>query len=115
MDIKKKADALVRKHQTRNPFEIILGLNVILVFAPLTGVRGFYQYFQRNNIIYIDENLPPHEQAFVCAHELGKKPMLFLWIHVRISILTDTNWKQISLQWIFLSETILFLNIRSVP
>ena len=50
MDIKKKADALVRKHQTRNPFEIILGLNVILVFAPLTGVRGFYQYFQRNNI-----------------------------------------------------------------
>ena len=71
MDIKKKADALVRKHQTRNPFEIILGLNVILVFAPLTGVRGCYQYFQRNNIIYIDENLPPHEQAFVCAHELG--------------------------------------------
>ena len=71
MDIKKKADALVRKHQTRNPFELILGLNVILVFAPLTGVRGFYQYFQRNNIIYIDENLPPHEQAFVCAHELG--------------------------------------------
>ena len=44
MDIKKKADALVRKHQTRNPFELILGLNVILVFAPLTGVRGFYQY-----------------------------------------------------------------------
>ena len=71
MDIKKKADALVRKHQTRNPFELILGLNVILVFAPLIGVRGFYQYFQRNNIIYIDENLPPHEQAFVCAHELG--------------------------------------------
>ena len=24
MDIKKKADALVRKHQTRNPFEIRL-------------------------------------------------------------------------------------------
>ncbi len=84
MDIKKKADALVRKHQTRNPFELILGLNVILVFAPLIGVRGFYQYFQRNNIIYIDENLPPHEQAFVCAHELGhmflhKKPMLFFY------------------------------------
>ena len=71
MDIKKKADALVRKHQTRNPFELILGLNVILVFAPLTGVRGFYQYFQRNNIIYIDDSLPEHEQILVCAHELG--------------------------------------------
>ena len=66
MDIKKKADSLVRKHQTRNPFEIIQGMNVIVVFAPLCGVRGFYQYF-----IYIDENLPEHEKKFVCAHELG--------------------------------------------
>lgn len=71
MDIKKKADSLVRKYQTRNPFEIIRGLNVILVFAPLTGTRAFYQYFQRNNLIYIDENLSRHEQAFECAHEMG--------------------------------------------
>lgn len=71
MDIKKKADSLVRKHQTRNPFEIIQGMNVIVVFTPLCGVRGFYQYFQRNNIIYIDEDLPEHEKKFVCAHELG--------------------------------------------
>lgn len=71
MDIKKKADLLARKHQSRNPFEIIKGLNSILVFAPLVGVRGFYQYFQRNNIIYVDEDLPYHEKMFVCAHELG--------------------------------------------
>lgn len=71
MDIKKKVDVLVREHQTRNPFDIIRGLNVIPVFVPLIGVRGFYQYFQRNNIIYIDENLPRHEQILVCAHELG--------------------------------------------
>lgn len=71
MDIKKKVDMLVRKHRSRNPIEIISGMNVIPVFIPLVGVRGFYQYFQRNNIIYIDENLPCHEQLFVCAHELG--------------------------------------------
>lgn len=71
MDIKKKADSLVRKYQTRNPFEIIRGLNAILIFAPLTGTRAFYQYFQRNNLIYIDENLPAHEKAFECAHEMG--------------------------------------------
>lgn len=71
MDIKKKTDMLARKHCSRNPIEIVRGLNVILVFMPLVGVRGFYQYFQRNNIIYIDENLPYHEQLFVCAHELG--------------------------------------------
>ena len=71
MDIKQKADSLARKYKTRNPFEILQGLNAILVFAPLIGTRAFYQYFQRNNIIYIDENLPRHEQAFECAHEMG--------------------------------------------
>lgn len=71
MDIKKIVNSLVKKHKTRNPFEIIKGLNVILVPVPLKGVRGFYQYFQRNNIIYIDDSLPEHEQILVCAHELG--------------------------------------------
>ncbi len=71
MAIKKKADELARKFQTRNPFEIIRGLNVILLFVPLIDTRAFYQYFKRNNIIYIDENLPRHEQIFECAHEMG--------------------------------------------
>ncbi len=71
MDIRKKVDALVRTYQTRNPFEMIKGMNVILVRCPLDGVRGFYQYFQRNNIIYIDESLTETEQMFVCAHEMG--------------------------------------------
>lgn len=71
MDIKKIVDKLVRKHKTRNPFEMIKGMNVILVFYPLHGVRGFYQYFQRNNIIYIDETLPDQDKAFVLAHEIG--------------------------------------------
>lgn len=71
MDIKRLVDSLVRKYNTRNPFEIIKNLNVIVVFYPLNGVRGFYQYFQRNNIIYIDEALSDREKLFVCAHELG--------------------------------------------
>lgn len=71
MDIASKAKSLVKKHGTRNPFKIIESLNVILVFYPLEGVNGFYQYFQRNNIIYIDERLSESERLFVCAHELG--------------------------------------------
>lgn len=71
MNIKRLADSLVRKYNTRNPFEIISNLNVIVVFYPLHGVKGFYQYFQRNNIIYIDETLSDREKSFVCAHELG--------------------------------------------
>ncbi len=71
MGIKEIAGRLVKKYGTRNPFEIIRNLNVILVFYPLDGVKGFYQYFQRNNIIYIDERLSDNEKSFVCAHELG--------------------------------------------
>ena len=71
MNIKRLVDSLVRKYKTRNPFEIISHLNVIVVFYPLYGIKGFYQYFQRNNIIYIDEALSDQEKLFVCAHELG--------------------------------------------
>ena len=71
MDILRLVDSLVRKYNTRNPFEIINNLNVIVVFYPLKGVKGFYQYFQRNNIIYIDNDLSENEQKVVCAHELG--------------------------------------------
>ena len=71
MDIKARVDKLVRKYKTRDPFEMIKGMNVILVLYPLEGVRGFYQYFQRNNIIYIDESLSDTDKLFVLAHELG--------------------------------------------
>lgn len=71
MYIKNKVDQLVKKYQTRDPFELIKGMNVILVRCSLDGVRGFYQYFQRNNIIYLDDQLPEKEQFFVLAHELG--------------------------------------------
>lgn len=71
MDIEDKVCKLVRFHGTRNPFEMIKGMNVILVKYPLKGVRGFYHYFKRNNIIYINEKLPEKEMQLVCAHELG--------------------------------------------
>ena len=71
MEIKARVNKLVQKYKTRDPFEMIKGMNVILVFYPLDGVRGFYQYFQRNNIIYIDETLSKHDKAFVLAHEIG--------------------------------------------
>ncbi len=52
-DIKSRVDKLVRRYKTRNPFEMIKGMNVVLVYYPLVDIRGFYQYFKRNNIIYI--------------------------------------------------------------
>lgn len=106
MDIKKIVNSLVKKHKTRNPFEIVKGMNVILVPVPLEGVRGFYQYFQRNNIIYIDDSLPEHEQILVCAHELGhmllhKKLTLYSWILIPDSIQQSMKWKPIYSLWNF--------------
>ena len=71
MRIKRRVEQIVRKYRTRDPFEMIKGMNVILVYYPLEGVHGFYQYFQRNIIIYLDERLSKNEQRFVLAHELG--------------------------------------------
>lgn len=93
MEIKKITDSLVRKYHTRDPFEMIRGMNVILVLAPLVDTRAFYQYFQRNNIIYIDDSLPHHEQAFECAHEMGHmfmhKKMNTIFMDSRTGLNTD--------------------------
>ena len=86
-DIKKLANKIARRYRSRNPFEIIKGMNVILVYADLEGIRGFYQYFQRNHIIYIDNALSDQEQCFVCAHELGH-----LFLHKKVNaIFMDTH------------------------
>lgn len=71
MDIKKRVNTLVRKFGTRNPLEIAERMGCIIVRYPLEGVRGFYHYFQRNHIIYVDDRLPDHMILFVIAHELG--------------------------------------------
>ena len=59
------------KYGNRNPLKIIEAMDIILIRYPLEGVRGFYHYFQRNHIIYVDERLSEQDFLFVIAHELG--------------------------------------------
>ena len=75
MNIPEVVRGLIWKHETRNPFEIVKCLGATLVFYPLKDVNGFYQYFQRCDIIYIDERLTELQKMFVCAHELGHMVM----------------------------------------
>lgn len=83
---------VVKKYKSRNPFEIIRGMkNVILVNAPITDVRGFYQYFKRNYIIYINENLSEHDKVFVCAHELGHLFLHKKTNHIYMDAKTEFN------------------------
>ena len=71
MDIKTLADELARDQGTRDPFRIAKQLKYALVNTPLEDIRGFYQYVNRRNIIYVDSSLPKREQLWVCAHEIG--------------------------------------------
>ena len=71
MNIKKIANRLAKKCNSRNPLEIAKALGFIVIHTPLSGIRGFYQYEKRCHIIYIDSTLPEETARFVCAHELG--------------------------------------------
>ena len=102
MDIKKRVNQIVRKYGTRNPLEIVEKMDMILVRYPLEGVRGFYHYFQRNHIIYVDDRLPDHMVLFVIAHELDmysyiRKVMQYSWIQERTLSKTNMKTKRIFL------------------
>lgn len=71
MDIKRLAERLVDKHGTRDPFRIAAELGYTIIYTPLVGVRGFYQYLKRCHIIYLGSELDDATARFVCAHELG--------------------------------------------
>lgn len=82
--IKDKVNYLIKKHKTNDPFKIVEGYKSINVIKyPLhESVRGLYQYYKRNSIIYINSNLPEYEQRVVCAHELGHA-----FLHPKLNIL----------------------------
>lgn len=71
MTIKDRVYKLTKYYGTNDPFELARALGVIIVKYPIGGAGGFYQFFQKTSVIYIDERLSEHEQKFVCAHELG--------------------------------------------
>lgn len=71
MDSRRLALSLAQKHGTRDPFKIAAALGYTIIYTPLVGVRGFYQFIKRCHIIYLDTDLDEHEARFVCAHELG--------------------------------------------
>lgn len=85
MNIKQSALKLVNKLGTNNPYEICDYLNILRVNKAMhPEIRGCYQHFQRNQIIYINSLLSYREQIIVCCHEIGhakqhsKSNMIFL-------------------------------------
>ena len=71
LDIKSKVEKIIKHYKTNDPYKLVECLDVILLYVPLVGVNGFYNYYKRNHIIYINENLSEVEQRITLAHELG--------------------------------------------
>lgn len=64
-------ERLTKENETCDPFKIAEALGALIVYVPLVKVNGFYQRYQDQDIIYINQDLTEEEQILVCAHELG--------------------------------------------
>ncbi|MBS6295947.1 MAG: ImmA/IrrE family metallo-endopeptidase [Dialister sp.] len=72
MDTRSVVDNLCKKYKTRNPYELIDAMGIILQYGEhMENVRGFYLYDSRVKLICVGNNLPDHIERFVLSHELG--------------------------------------------
>ena len=70
--ISTKANQMVRKMDTRNPFEIVKNLGIqIMMTDDLSHLKGMYFVMKRSRFIYINSKLDERTRRIVCAHELG--------------------------------------------
>ena len=71
-NIVRRAQSLVKRCGTRDPFEIAehLGVEILMVGA-LKQLKGFYRVIKRNRFIFLNDKNPPQMNRIVCAHELG--------------------------------------------
>ena len=71
-NIVRRAQSLVKRCGTRDPFEIAEHLGVeILTVGSLKQLKGSYRVIKRNRFIFLNDKNPPQMNRIVCAHELG--------------------------------------------
>ncbi|MBC2148136.1 ImmA/IrrE family metallo-endopeptidase [Listeria booriae] len=66
-----KQEALIKKHGTRDPFELASALGIIVLFEELKNIYGFYNTVCQIKFIHINASMEYEEQRFTCSHELG--------------------------------------------
>jgi len=70
--IKRMADSLVKKSESRNPFVIADENSIIIKYInDFKTLKGMYAVIKRNRFVFINANLPEQMQKVVCAHEIG--------------------------------------------
>lgn len=71
MDIKKKAERLIHRFRTNDPFQIAKELGIQILYADLGSTWGYCITAHRIRFIELNINLDPTRQRYTCAHELG--------------------------------------------
>jgi len=70
--ITQKAAGLVRKHDTRDPFQLARELGIHVEYADYFGkLKGMYMVVRRNRFIYLNNKLDERTLRIVCTHEIG--------------------------------------------
>lgn len=69
--IQATAHNLIKKYDTRNPFELCKATGVEVFYADLGNLKGMYKYLKKNRFAVINKDLDSYTKALVCAHELG--------------------------------------------
>ena len=69
-DIKRTVSHYRKKFNTNAPFVIAAQLGILYQIGALK-YEGCYMFLKNHRYIFLNEDLPPHEQKLVMAHELG--------------------------------------------
>ena len=69
--IQNVANKLIKKFDTRDPFQLCQAIGVEVFYADLGSLKGMYKYLKKTRFAVINENLDPFTKTLVCAHELG--------------------------------------------
>lgn len=69
-DIKRTVSHYRKKFNTNDPFVIADQLGILYQISALK-YEGCYMFLKNHRYIFLNEDLPPHEQKLVMAHELG--------------------------------------------
>lgn len=69
--IQNVANELIKKFDTRDPFQLCQAIGVEVFYADLGSLKGMYKYLKKNRFAVINKNLDSFTKTLVCAHELG--------------------------------------------
>ena len=70
-EIVKKANKLVKRCGTRDPYRIAEDIGIEIIPCNFSRQRGAYKVIKRNRFVFINENLTPTSARIVLLHELG--------------------------------------------